>query len=349
LTITTPDAQAIDNTAVVPVGDAGASGLNVLIFSDHPDALARAFGALPGARITLKTTDAATEGMGTGGYDLVVYDQIAPTTTPISPALFIAPPDSSYFRSPEMLADASIANSNASDPALASVDLSGVSFGVTPKYVLPDGFQAVVSAADGALIARGTLATNQLPAALIATPLQNSNITERIAFPILIANLTQLLAPAPAQSVFLTGDPIPIQPHAGTQTVRITTPTGREEQLDVLASDPSGSLVYTNVLTPGAYVVKEVDGDGGIVSTRVFTVNGGDEIEANLRANPDLAGILATASSSDGATRGRDTLNNLWPALALLALVLLTIESIAAARDRVKPETKRVGATGAAV
>lgn len=338
ITITTADAQQIDNSAIVPAGDAGASGLNVLIFSDHPDALARAFGALPGARITLKTTDAATEGMGTGGYDLVVYDQIAPITAPISPALFIAPPDSSYFRSPAMLADAAIANSDASDPALASVELTGVSFGVTPRYELPEGFQAIVSATDGPLLARGILAANQLPAALIATPLQNSNLTERIAFPILIANLTQLLAPAPAQSVYLAGDPVPIQPHAGSTVVRITTPSKREVQLDVPAGDPgTASLVFTDAEATGAYLVKEVDGDGGVVSSRVFTVNAGDEVEANLRANPQLADLLATASSSDAATRGRDTLNNLWPVLALLALVLLTIESFAAARERVKP------------
>lgn len=336
MTITTQDALRLDNTAIVPAGDAEASGLSVLIFSDQPDALSRAFGALPGARLTLETSDAATEGMGTAGYDLVVYDQVTPSVAPISPALFIAPPDSSYFRSPAMLADSAISQADASDPAMANVDLTGVVFGVTPRYELPPGFAAIVSAADGPLIARGVLSAGQLPAALIASPLETSNLSERIAFPILIANLAQLLAPAPAQSIYSLGDSVTPQPHAGTATIRITSPIGAETDIRAPqgATDATqlGQTVFTDSRITGRYIVDEIDADGGEVSSRIFTVNAGDAIEANLRANPNLAPLLETATNSDVTTTGDTPLNDLWPLLAGLALALLTIEWLTAAR-----------------
>jgi hypothetical protein len=336
MTITTEDALRIDNTAIVPVGDAGAGGLSVLIFSDQPDVLSRAFGALPGARLTLETSDAATEGMGTGGYDLVVYDQVTPSVAPISPALFVAPPDSDYFRSPAMLADSAIAQIDASDPAMANVDLTGVTFGVTPQYELPPGFTAIVSAADGPLIARGVLSNGQLPAALIASPLETSNLGERIAFPIMIANLAQLLAPAPAQSVYTLGDSVTIQPHAGTATITVTNPIGTKTNVQAPQSGADGTLlgqtVFTDSRFTGRYIVDEVDSDGGEVSSRIFTVNAGDETEANLRANPDLAGLLASATSAEVATSADSRLNDLWPLLAVLALALLTIEWLTSAR-----------------
>lgn len=340
MTITTQDAFRSDNTAIVPAGDAGASGLNVLIFSDNPDPLSRAFGALPGARLTLETTDAANEGMGTAGYDLVVYDEVAPTAAPLSPALFVAPPDSSYFHSPAMLADSAVAQIDASDPAMTSVDLTGVTFGVTPQYELPPGFTAIVSAVDGPLIARGVLSEGQLPAALIASPLGTSNLSQRIAFPILIANLAQLLAPAPAQSIYTLGDSVTIQPHAGTVLIRITSPIGGESQINVPAttadSPQIGQTAYTDSRVTGRYIVQEIDSDGGEVSSRIFTVNAGDEIESDLRANPGLAALLDTATVSDATVSARDRLNDLWPLLAGLALVLLTIEWLTTARGAKK-------------
>ena len=335
MTITTEDALRLDNTAIVPAGDAGAGGLNVLIFSDQPDALSRAFGALPGARLTLETSDAATEGMGTGGYDLVVYDQVTPSVAPISPALFVAPPDSSYFRSPAMLADSAVTQIDASDPALANVDFTGVTFGVTPQYELPAGFTAIVSAADGPLIARGVLGESQLPAALIASPLESSNLGERIAFPILIANLAQLLAPAPAQSVYTLGDSVTIKPHAGTATIRVTDPIGTKTEVAAPAGNADGTQIGQTVFTDsrfgGRYIVDEIDADGGEVSSRVFTVNAGDEVEANLRANPNLADLLASATSADVTTSADNRLNDLWPLLAVLALALLTVEWLTSA------------------
>jgi hypothetical protein len=346
MTVTTQDAFRSDNTAVVPAGDAGASGFNVLIFSDNPDALSRAFGALPGARLTLETTDAANEGMGTAGYDLVVYDEVSPQAAPLSPALFVAPPDSDYFRSPAMLADSAITTIDSSDPAMASVDFTGVTFGVTPLYELPPGFTAIVSAADGPLIARGVLSEGQLPAALIASPLETSNLSQRIAFPILIANLAQLLAPAPSQSIYSLGESVTVQPHAGTELIRITSPLGRESQID--APQPTGDgaqigqIVLTDLRSTGRYIVQEIDSDGGEVSSRILTINAGDEIESDLRANPDLAALLATATASDATVNARDRLNDLWPLLAGLALVLLTIEWLTTARGAKKTATAPV-------
>jgi hypothetical protein len=250
-----------------------------------------------------------------------------------------------------MLADSAIAQVDASDPVLASVDLTGVTFGVTPQYELPPGLTAVVAAADGPLIAYGTLSESQLPTALIASPLETSNLSERIAFPILIANLAQALAPAPAQSLYALGDSVTLQPHAGTVTMRITNPIGTKTELPAPAVSADGTqlgqAVFTDTRFTGRYIVDEVDAEDGAVSSRMFAVNAGDELEANLRANPNLAGLLASATSADVTTSAESRLNDLWPLLAGLALALLTIEWLASARGvkRTTPTAARSAAS----
>jgi hypothetical protein len=62
-------------------------------------------------------------------------------------------------------------------------------------------------------------------------------------------------------------------------------------------------------------------------STR-FVVNAGHERESDLRANPNLAGSLATASGVDLNVPRLERVD-LWPLLALLALLVIAAEWIA--------------------
>ncbi len=324
------DQQAVDDLATIQLDAGGAGSLDVLIFSDQPDPLARAFGALSGSHITLETTDAAVDGMGTAGFDLVVYDQVIPQSAPISPALFVAPPDSDYFRSPAMLAESAITTIDVSDPVLSEVDLTGVTLGTTPDYDVPPDFRVPIAAADGPLVAYGRLESTGLPTALIASPLDAGNLTERIAFPILIANLTAQLAPMPSESTFTLGAPIPITPGGIAAEVTVIAPDGQRTTIDV-AADPAltggdRSFAFTGAGQTGVYTIEERDADGVLVDTRRVSINAGNVSESDLRAQPGLAETLALAGDDGSEASLGDRATDLWPVLAGIALLLILAE-----------------------
>ena len=321
------DSQIYDDAATIQLDGGGFTALNVLIFSDHPDPLARAFGALPGAQVTVETTDAALEGLGTAGFDVAVYDQVIPATAPSSPALFVSPPDSPIFRSPEVLADPAITVIDPGDPLLNGVDLTGIVFGTTPLYALTEGFTAPVQAADGPLVAYGVSASNGLPVALLAMPLQEGNLTERIAFPILIANLADWLAPMPPPSTVKTGEPLIVTPLAITAAVTLVAPDGSRTTLPAPAADAGDrSVSFAETGEPGIYVIDEADADGVLLLSRRVSVNAGSAAESDLRTRSGLSETLAAATASTQGGVSGERMTELWPLLVGLAIVLALIE-----------------------
>jgi hypothetical protein len=298
-----------------------------LIFSDSPDAVGRAFGALPGVELTMETTDAARSGMGTSGFDLVVYDQVIPASNPISPALFIAPPDSDLFRSPAMLAETAISTSDPGDPLLNGVDLTGVQLGPTPAYVVPDEFAVPIAANDGPLLAYGNAVTLGIPVVLFASPLTDGNLTERIAFPILIANMADWLAPTPPPAVLRVGDPLLIVPATGVTEVLVVAPDGSQVSLDAPPFEAlDRSVVFSATGQAGVYAVEERDADGVVIGERRISVNAGSPTESDLRARPGLTDALSTASSPDVVTSASKQATELWPLLVALALLAAIAE-----------------------
>jgi hypothetical protein len=265
--------------------------------------------------------------MGTSGFDLVVYDRVIPASAPVSPALFVMPPDSDYFRSPAMLANSTIVASDPGDPMMIGVDLTGVVLGSTPQYSVPDGFVVPVAAADGPLVAYGTIANLELPVALLAMPLDAGNFTERIAFPILIANLAAWLAPVPPPAIVQAGDPITISTSAAAQEVVITAPDGTEANVPAPPGDTGERTVaFAETGEPGIFLIEEFDADGVLLTARRISVNAGSPAESDLRARAGLADSLAGSAAAEENGAGRDRVTELWPLLALLALLLVIVE-----------------------
>lgn len=331
------DAQPLDDRAAIMLGADQALALKVLVFSDKPEFLQRVFSAIPGAQVTIETADLVAEGYGTGGFDLVVYDQVAPAKAPAAPSLFIQPPDSPLFPSPGMLADPMPVQITQSDPLLNDVDFNGVTFGATPKYELPAGFTTVVGAIDGPLLAYGDLPGGEFPTVLLAGNLQDSNLSQRIAFPILMMNVAEKLSPSPAPQTLSLGEPLLITPRNGATTVTVTDPNGDATTIEVPDAEglpPSARQVsygQTNLIGP--YRLRETDAQDQTLVTGVATVNAGNVTESNLRANPDLGGLLAQASASAEAVAKSDRQADLWPILALLALVLMIADWLLSLRS----------------
>jgi hypothetical protein len=99
-------------------------------------------------------------------------------------------------------------------------------------------------------------------------------------------------------------------------------------------------VVYTDTGAAGVYTVTETDAVGIDLGSTHFVVNAGHPRESDLRADPHLASALATASGS-GVTAPREERVDLWPALALVALLVIAAEWIAALWPAVRSGAKR--------
>ena len=169
---------------------------------------------------------------------------------------------------------------------------------------------------------------------------ETSNLPKRVAFPVLIANMVAALAPDgipaadPARRTAglraARGDSLGRDRPAFRRTraapVRITRES--EQRRRRRGWPVSRDVVYTDTGAAGVYTVTETDAAGIDLGTTRFVVNAGHPRESDLRLDPDLASVLATASGAD-VTAPRQERVDLWPLLALLAWLVIAAEWIA--------------------
>jgi hypothetical protein len=163
---------------------------------------------------------------------------------------------------------------------------------------------------------------------VLAVDVQQSALPQRLAFPILVANVVRALAPAPLPASAVLGDPLLLQPRTGAATMRITSPSGVVTDIPV-TSGASGSpdpAIYAQTGEAGEYTVQELDSADAVTASGVFVINAGHPVESNLTANPDLPSTLAAAQASPDQGAARQRLGDLWPFLAALALGVLAVE-----------------------
>ncbi|HEU5431917.1 MAG TPA: hypothetical protein VFU81_09645, partial [Thermomicrobiales bacterium] len=362
--IETTDALPADNEASLVVQGAGSLGLDVLLVSDAPAALQKALSALPGAQVTSVPTDGFASAIAGHAYDLFVFDRTAPPDAAAptgAPMLFVDPPAGGPFATNGVMTDPTVDRLRAQDPLLQGVDLSGATFGAAPIYQLDRGQDEVVGASQGPLVFRDHVAGQ--PTIVLAFDLTQSNLPQRVAFPILIANAVGELAPNPLPPSVPLGDPLAYRPRAGATTVRITPPGAKPVDLAVAASAAADStgvdagaaadvgglrdVVFSDTGSPGTYAVQELDAAGQPRGGGAFTVNAGHPRESDLRPNPDLAATLARAKAA-GDAGARASLAEWWPLLALLGLGLLAIEWIVALSRRRPGAPRRLPGRSAA-
>jgi hypothetical protein len=288
-----------------------------------------------------------------GGYDLVVFDRTAPSTETLSKidsaSLWVGPPVGGPFATAEGIADPQVTRVRAGDPLLSGVDLSGATFGPTPIFTLSAGDEEIVGSPNGPLLFRTEV--NDQPAVVLTVDPETSNLPKRVAFPVLIANMVEALAPDGIPAAIPLGEPLVYEPRASTASVEILPPSGEpallpvfsantQAQDDVATGSVSRDIVYTDTGAAGVYTVTETDAAGIDLGTTHFVVNAGHSRESDLRIDPNLASALATASGS-GVTAQREERVDLWPLFGLVALLVIAAEWITAIWPSVQRATKR--------
>lgn len=344
VTVEVRDSFAADNRATLLLDGSGATGLDILLISDNPGAMERALGALPEARVDVFPTSTPGVRALAAGFDLVVFQGVTPPPNdlPEAPMLFVRPMQSGdHFATEGVMTSPAIDRIDAGASILEGVDLAGVTFGDTPVYRVGAGDDVLVRGMandlNGPLVWRGTIEGTRYVA--YGFDLESSNVTQRVAFPVLIARTVAELTVAPIPGTLGLGDSLLYRVSESVPEVSVTNPEGEVTLLGV--SESVDSVVFDGTGLAGMYTVEEVDADGQTLQASTFVVNAGHPVESDLRHNPSLDDDLAGRGASNMTVSERQGLADLWPMLVGIALFVIAVEWLVFSAGVVRFPVKR--------
>ncbi len=215
---------------------------------------------------------------------------------------------------------------SASEPLLRYVDLRDVTIQRAARLSLPAWGRSVVVADDGEagdlpLLVAGEADGRRL--AVLAFDPRQSDLPLRVAFPLLLANLVDFLAPSSRGALPGTlppGQPldIPLPPQA--EALVVTRPDGERARLAVGTQE--GAALFDDTAAVGLYQVEwEAEGERWLLGR--FAVNPFSPLESDIRPRAELSlgGAAGQAIAAERPVR-----QEWWTWLAWGGLSLLLIE-----------------------
>jgi hypothetical protein len=313
------DFLAADNLAFA-VHEGGIQNRSLLVTEGNLF-LEQIFGVLPGIDPFKAGPDTVLTGPDAEPFDLYIFDSVAlPDPMPDADILIVNPPaDTTGLISVTGVFSRTNAIRVADSPILQFVEWSNVNI-FQAKRVLAPWMQTLVEGQDGPLILAGERTGNRY--AVISFDLLESDLPLQIAFPVLMANLTDWLSPGRAfagEGQRHPGDPVALTPGASATQVIVTNPAGVEERIDASGE----SLTYAGTDQPGIYQVSIQDAAGARPGG-AFAVNLFSEAESDIL--PALELNLGSQVEDIGEA-GEDVGQwEFWPWLAGIALLILALE-----------------------
>jgi hypothetical protein len=287
----------------------------LVLVSEKPDVLRRGLSAIPGAEV--QVVDPKNYQPDTGAA-VTVFDNFLPEIYPQGALLIINPPrGNALFPSEGDSSSTVMSRLQSNSRLLDAVDLSSVTISQAQRIKLPPWANEIIGSEAGPLLFEGIF--RNTPMAVMPFSLNDSNLSSRVGFPILISNLVNHLAPEGLPQVAEAGQPVILRTGPAVGSVTIQKPNGGTERF------PGGSaIVFANTEEAGRYIISEAPASGNAAPReRSFTVNAGSDTESDLRAPREPRVTAAQPGQiAAGPSRGRE----IWPMLALLALGLLVIE-----------------------
>ncbi|NLE77405.1 MAG: VWA domain-containing protein [Chloroflexi bacterium] len=318
------------------------AGLDVQVVGPGNRFLETALALIPGAQVTTVPLEdyeaawAAGPPAAGGPAWLTIFDGVLPSEERYPPGalLFVGPLRSSAFFSVTGSLELPLPlPATSSEPLLRHVDLRDVAVRQAARLALPPWGRAVIVAdpADGQsaapLLAVGEEGGRRL--AVLAFDLRHSDLPLRVAFPLLLANLVDALAPGAAGALPPQASPgqplaIPLPPQA--EAALLVGPDGSRQWLPV----EGGQALFAGAQALGLY---EAAWEANGVSAPLgrFAVNLFSAQESAIQPQP-LPGLAGAASpDAQGQEPQR---REWWRPLAWLALALLLAEWLVQYRDR---------------
>ncbi len=317
--------------------------VNVRVVGDSNVFLQTALELLPGIEILNVPADTTTFDETAAQVPVTILDGVVPADLPSGNLLFIAPPRSTeYFSVTGKLDFPDVQPVPGDEPLLRNVSLSELNV-LEAVQVQPGPWARVVVDSNGApLLLAGERDGRRV--VVLAFDLHLSDLPLQVAFPLLLSNIINYLAPnIGAEALQLApGEPLVLRVDPAITEVRLTLPD--ETQISTSDNNPAlqiqdGQLLYSGTEEPGVYVLEELR-DGELEARHRYAVNLFAPNESQIAVQEELA-IPQSSGLQTAITRDRSAQQEIWRWLAALALLVLLIEwllyqrnGLAALRDR---------------
>ncbi|HEY4845775.1 MAG TPA: VWA domain-containing protein [Candidatus Dormibacteraeota bacterium] len=250
-------------------------------------------------------------------YALTVFDRFSPAVLPDGPYLMVDPPAGSPLAGGPAVGIGRVRAVDAGDPLLANVDLQDVHVARSQDLRNSTFGRPLISSLQTPLV---LVRDEPFRQALVGFDLHESDLPLRIAFPILVQNLSEwMLPPSVPSHSFHPDEPVTIVPESGATTVTVIRPDGSHRSL------ATGSIAtFADTDPMGLYTVEQVI--AGKVQRSWFSVNLFSDPISQLKP-PDRLTLPPTRTTAVQAThRGQ---LEIWPWIALAALGVVTAEWLA--------------------
>ncbi|HEU4327695.1 MAG TPA: BatA and WFA domain-containing protein [Roseiflexaceae bacterium] len=300
-------------------------GTRVRVVTSGNRFLTTALALLPSLQITLAPSSTAVFTETAAQVPVTILDGVVPTTLPPGNLLFIAPPRSTELFSVTGQIDfPALRPAPGDEPLLraggGSVSLSDVSV-LKANRIAPGAWaRTVVDGDGGPLLMAGERDGRRI--VVLAFRLQNSDLPLQVAFPLLMSNLINFLAPgsgaeaaqlAPDQALALNVD-------ASISEVRVTKPDGAAVSVPI----NNGQALFADTDALGVYAVEQFQGDR-LVSRQRYAVNLFAPDESRVAPQAELS-VPQVSGLQQAVTSERVGRQEIWRWLAAIALVVLVIE-----------------------
>jgi hypothetical protein len=302
---------------------AGNDALKLAIGTDSARQLADVEIAEPGI---LKTPEYRAQA-ASGYYALVIYDDCAPDELPQANTLFIGrlPPEGWKQADGKVAQGPQIIDVESSHPLMQLIDLGNVRFAEAMILSPPTGGRALVSVAEGPLLAitpRGTFEDAVLGGAIVAGEgaerFANTDWPLRVSFPVFVMNVLDYLGGARSGNTpasIRPGAAIALEDAGSSGEIAVREPDGKIHQLTRSAGS---AAQFSDTDQLGVYQVSEAG-----QPARSFAVNLFDAAESRIdpRRSIDIGyeKVSGEASWEGGRTE-------LWKLLLLAVLCVLCVE-----------------------
>ena len=308
------DRLALDDRAFLSLHSA--RPLNVALISSQPTALERVLPAIPA--VNLRTFDFATYEATRPVADLTIFEGILPTQWPSGGVLIVHPPLGSG------LLEVSSGAGEALDPPLLSADrperlaglnLDSVAFGPLRRIEPLAGISTAITRGADPLIWRGQIDQSEI--AIWTFDLNQSNLSNRLAFPLLVARTVAELTPAALPASIGLGEELLHRPALMVDRVDLVAPSGATSTILL----PTGEPLRFRASESGIYQLNEY-AVGQPVFQGQFAANAGSSAESDLALRP-LPDPPLAAVSNIGQASLEPPIQPLWPWLVGLALLVV--------------------------
>jgi Ca-activated chloride channel family protein len=250
------------------------------------------------------------------GFELVVLDNVVPSTWPAGNILAFRVAGTNWFDRLDTVEGPPIVDWRGSHPLLRYVQFDNVAVRESAVAATPSWAVSLLECPQGALAVAGELDRRRI--VWLGFDVLDSNWPLRVTFPIFMANAVEWLNPASAreaQFLVRAGEPFRLNLPAPVASARITLPDGTER--DLAPDENVRELLFTETFKQGIYRLRAGTND------LAFCVNLLDAAESNIRPHEEIRfGEFARVE----ATTGRSANAEVWRWLALAALAVLAFE-----------------------